>query len=70
MLPVVRFSLILWGLGWLLRYSAWRHASFRMRLKERNLVAQWKARDEEVGRWFEIRNGEIFSVTACIRSRT
>ena len=61
MLPVVRFSLILWGLGWLLRYSAWRHASFRMRLKERNLVAQWKARDEEVGRWFEIRNGEIFS---------
>src|SRR5215470_9561847 len=30
-------------------------------LRERNLVAQIKARDEEVGRWFEVRNGKVRS---------
>ena len=31
------------------------------RLKERNLVAQLKARDEGTGRWIEIRDGKIRS---------
>ena len=35
-----RFTLILTGLHALLRYSAWRHASFRGRLAERTLIAQ------------------------------
>ena len=46
----IKFSLILWGLSVLLKYSAWRYPVFRARLKERNLVAQIKARDEEIGR--------------------
>ena len=29
--------------------------------RERNLVAQIKARDEEVGRWFELRGGKVRS---------
>ena len=49
----VKFSVILWGLAQALRLAAWRHPVFRARLKERNFVAQLKARDEETGRWFE-----------------
>ena len=43
----IKFSLILWGLSVLLKYSAWRYPVFRARLKERNLVAQIKADREE-----------------------
>src|SRR3974377_1004387 len=61
MLAAPGFQLILFGLSGLLKYAAWRHPSFRARLKERNLVAQIKARDEEIGRWFAIRNGRVTS---------
>src|SRR5256885_15947517 len=61
MLSAIRFQIILWGLAQLLRYATWRHPAFRARLKERNLVAQFKARDEEIGRWFAIRDGRITS---------
>src|SRR6266851_7525799 len=61
MLSATKFSLILWGLARLLKYAAWRHPAFRARLKERNLVAQFKARDEETGRWYEIRGGKVRS---------
>jgi trimethylamine-N-oxide reductase (cytochrome c) len=56
-----RFSLILWGLVQFLRYAARRYPRFRARLRERDLVAQLLARDERIGRWFEIRNGRITS---------
>ena len=59
MLSAMKFSLILWGLAQLLKYAAWRHPAFRARLKERNLVAQIKARDEEIGRWYAIRDGKV-----------
>src|SRR5436853_1936470 len=61
MFVAMKFSLILWGLSQLLKYAAWRYPVFRARLKERNLVAQFKARDEEIGRWFAIRDGRITS---------
>ena len=61
MLAAMKFSLTLWGLAQLLRYAAWRYPVFRARLRERNLVAQIKARDEEIGRWYAIRNGRINS---------
>ena len=57
----MKFSLILWGLAQLLKYAAWRYPAFRARLKERNLVAQFKARDEEIGRWYAIRDGKVTS---------
>ena len=41
--------------------QAWRHPHFAARLKERNLVAQIKARDEGTGRWIELRDGKIRS---------
>src|SRR5215471_3858884 len=56
-----RFSIILWGFAQLMKQQARRHQKFRERLRERNLVAQLKARDEEVGRWFEVRDGKVRS---------
>ncbi|HKN11137.1 MAG TPA: hypothetical protein VJ376_16905, partial [Pseudomonadota bacterium] len=61
MLSAMQFPLILFGLAQLLKYTAWRHPAFRGRLKERNLVAQIKARDEEIGRWYAIRGGRVTS---------
>jgi hypothetical protein len=56
MLSAMKFQIILWGMAQLLKYSAWRYPVFRARLKERNLVAQLKARDEEIGRWYAIQD--------------
>ena len=60
-IATVKFSVILWGLAQVLKFTAWRHPAFRARLKERNLVAQLTARDEETGRWYEIRDGRVTS---------
>src|SRR5246500_4808725 len=61
MLSAMKFKVILWGIAPLPAYAAWRHPAFRARLKERNLVAQLKARDEEIGRWYAIRDGKVTS---------
>ncbi len=58
-LSTVKLSLILFGLGQLLKFTAFRHPRFRARLKERNIVAQIMARDEGTGRWFEFKDGAI-----------
>ncbi|MFY9734143.1 MAG: molybdopterin-dependent oxidoreductase, partial [Rhodoplanes sp.] len=55
------FKTILWTLGQTLIATAIIYPQFRMRLKERNLIAQIKARDENIGRWFEIRGGRVRS---------
>ncbi len=60
-IATARFSVILWGFAQAMKVSARRHPAFRERLRERNLVAQIKARDEEVGRWFDIRAGKVRS---------
>src|ERR1700683_2331268 len=57
----IKPSLILFGLARLLKFQAWRHPAYRARLKERNLVAQIMARDEETGRWIELKDGAITS---------
>ncbi|MCC6948424.1 MAG: molybdopterin-dependent oxidoreductase [Bradyrhizobiaceae bacterium] len=57
----ITFSLILWGLAQLLRFTARRYPQFRARLREHDLVAQIVARDERCGRWFQLRNGRISS---------
>src|SRR5262249_24176032 len=57
----IKLSVILFGLARLLKYTAAKHPAFRARLKERNLTAQIMARDEETGRWFTFKNGNISS---------
>ena len=59
MLSAMKLSLILFGLSRLLKFAAWRHPAFQARLKERNLIAQIMARDEEIGRWFEFQDGKV-----------
>src|SRR5664280_3303159 len=61
MFSQAKFVLILFALTQFLRFVAWRHPRFAARLKERNLVAQIKARDEGTGRWIDIRDGKIRS---------
>src|SRR5258708_14545605 len=61
MLSAMKFQIILWGMALLLKFSAWRYPGFKARLKARNLVAQLKARDEEIGRWYAIRDGKLTS---------
>jgi molybdopterin guanine dinucleotide-containing S/N-oxide reductase-like protein len=62
-IATTKFSAVLWGFARLMQHQARRHEAFRARLRERNLIAQIKARAEEVGRWFEIRDGKITSRT-------
>ena len=54
-----KFAVILFALTLLLRFARWYSPQFAARLKERNLVAQIKARDEGIGRWIEIRDGKV-----------
>src|SRR5262245_44774420 len=56
-----KLALILAGLAQLIKYKARRHPAYATRLKERNLVAQIMARDEEMGRWFEFKDGVVTS---------
>src|SRR5262245_1155984 len=61
MLSTLKFEIILFGMARLLRMAGGPYPASRARPKERNLVAQLKARDEEVGRWFAIRDGKVTS---------
>jgi hypothetical protein len=61
MFSQLKFAFILFALAQVLKFTGWRHPLFAARLKERNLVAQIKARDEGIGRWISIRDGKISS---------
>ena len=61
MISRLKFSIILFALPFVLKFTARRHPAFAARLRERNLVAQIRARDEGIGRWIAIRDGKISS---------
>jgi trimethylamine-N-oxide reductase (cytochrome c) len=61
MISTTKFSAVLWGLAQVLRITARRHPAFAARLKERNLVAEIIARDEEIGRWYALTDGKLSS---------
>ena len=56
-----KFKVILFGLSKALPLAAKFYPAYAERLTERNLTAQIMARDEEVGRWFKIKNGRVTS---------
>ena len=66
-IAALKLGLILFGLSWLLKIQAWRYPTFRARLKQKNLTAQFIARDEEIGRWFTFRDGRITSGTGVLQ---
>ncbi len=57
----LRFSLLLWALAQALKLAARFYPTFKERLRERDLVVQISARDEDIGRWFEVRTGRVMS---------
>ncbi|MFQ6121450.1 MAG: molybdopterin-dependent oxidoreductase [Dehalococcoidales bacterium] len=54
-------SIVLLGLKLSLRRAAIMHPSFKNRLKEKNLTAQIKVKDNSVGRYFTFSDGKIIS---------
>ena len=68
-LAALKLRLILFGLSILLKVQAFRHPAFRARLKEKNLTAQFIARDEEIGRWFRFQDGKVTSGAGVLRRR-
>jgi molybdopterin guanine dinucleotide-containing S/N-oxide reductase-like protein len=55
------FATLLYGMLVGIRITARAKPAFRKRLKEKNLVAQIKARDDPMGRYFVFRDGEVSS---------
>ena len=54
-----KFAAVLFGLAQAIRFTSRTNPAFAARLKERNLVAQIIARDEEVGRWYGLKDGRL-----------
>ena len=54
-----KFSVILFGLSQVLKFTARRHPAFAARLKEKNMTVQMRTADKTIGRWFTFKDGKI-----------
>lgn len=52
---------MLFSIDKVLKRSKKKYPEYAARLKERNLIAQIKTKDDAVGRWFQFKNGQITS---------
>ena len=57
----MRFSIILWAMVQVMRLTRLLYSEFRNRLKERNVIAQFKLQDNSEGRWVQFEDGRIRS---------
>ncbi len=57
----MNISVILWGIPQSMRVFARLYPEFAERLKERNLIAQFRLKDKPEGRWIKLENGKISS---------
>ena len=57
----MNLSVLLWGIPQAMRAAARLYPQYAARLKERNLVAQFRLRDRPEGRWIKLENGRISS---------
>ena len=57
----MKLAVILWGIPQAMRVTARIFPKFAERLKEKNLVAQFKLMDKPIGRWIKLENGKISS---------
>ena len=64
----MRLSLILFGLHLLLNRTARKYPLFRERLKEEDLTAQIKVKDDSEGRYYTFRDGQVTSKRGIHRS--
>ena len=57
----MKFSVILWGLVQALRLAVRFYPKFAARVKERDVIAQFKLMDNSAGRWIKFKGGKIKS---------
>ena len=57
----MKFSFLLWGLAQALKLAAWLYPAYAARVRERNVIAQFKLQDNSAGRWIKFENGKITS---------
>ena len=57
----MKLAIQLFAIAQVLKFTAKRHAAFRERIKQKNMVAQLKLQDDSVGRYIEFRDGKIYS---------
>lgn len=55
----MKLSIILWGIPQAMRAAARLYPEYAERLKERDLVAQFRLEDKSEGRWIRLENGRI-----------
>jgi trimethylamine-N-oxide reductase (cytochrome c) len=55
----MNLSILLWGIPQAMRVAARVYPAYAMRLKEKNLVAQFRLRGQPVGRWVRLNGGRI-----------
>ncbi len=57
----MNLTVLLWGIPQAMRAAARVYPGYAARLKERNVVAQFRLRDKPEGRWVKLENGRISS---------
>ena len=57
----MNLSVLLWGVPQAMRAAARLYPEYAARLKERNLVAQFRLRDRPEGRWIRLHHGKVSS---------
>ena len=67
MMAGIKLKIILFGLSQLLKFAVRRSPVFAARVKERDLTAQFVARDENIGRWFKFSGGKITSGAGVLK---
>ncbi|MBI2959539.1 MAG: pyrogallol hydroxytransferase large subunit, partial [Betaproteobacteria bacterium] len=57
----LKLPVMLYGVHQAIRYSAWRHASFRDHLRKRNCTVQIRLKDNSQGRVYRFEDGRVRS---------
>ena len=65
----MNLTVLLWGIPQAMRAAAKVYPAYAARLKEKNLVAQFKLKDKPQGRWIKLENGKISSGNGIHKSR-
>lgn len=66
----MRFWLVLWILGLRLRWLVWRNPAFRERLKDRDIVMQWRTAQGRPARWFHFQQNRVIVRSGLCQSPT
>ncbi len=55
----MNLTVLLWGIPQAMRAAAKVYPEYAARLKERNLIAQFRLRDKPEGRWIQLDGGKV-----------